>query len=143
MQRGATLVELLITLAVIAVLAAVAVPSGAALLAGIYTERAARDLMAAHRVARFTAIVRTRPTQLEVFPESLVVRLFNGRDTLVVWRAAGPATLGVSLEGPAYPLVFAPTGLPRGVANATYRLQRGDSHRQVVVSRLGRLRVVR
>src|SRR4029077_8618050 len=100
MHRGATLVELLITLAVFAVLAAVAVPSGAALLAGIYTERAARELMAAHRVARFTAIVRSRSTPLEVCPESLVVRRLNGRDTPVVWRAAGPATLGVSLEGP-------------------------------------------
>ena len=143
MQRGATLTELLIVLAVVAALAALTVPSAAALLGGVYTERGARELMAAHLVARFTAIVRSRPTLLAVFPESLVVSVLNGRDTLVVWRAAGPAALGVSLEGPDYPLAFAPTGLPRGVANATYRLQRGDTHRQVIVSRLGRLRMVR
>ena len=143
MRRGATLTELLIVLAVVAAVAVLTVPSAAALLAGVYTERAARELMAAHRVARFTAIVRSRPTLLAVFPESLVVSVLNGRDTQVVWRAAGPAALGVSMEGPDYPLVFAPTGLPRGVANATYRLQRGDTHRQVIVSRLGRLRMVR
>jgi Tfp pilus assembly protein FimT len=143
MRRGATLGELLVVMAVIAALAALAVPSAAGLLGGAYTERAARELMAAHRVARFTAIARSRPTLLEVFPESLVVRVLRGPDTLPVWRAPGPATLGVSLEGPDYPLAFAPTGLPRGVGNATYRLQRGATRRQVIVSRLGRLRIAR
>lgn len=143
MRTGATLGELLIILVVVAALAAVTVPPASGLLAGVYTERAARELMAAHRVARFTAIVRSRPALLHVFPESLVVSVLRGPDTLAVWRAAGPAALGVSLEGPAYPLAFAPTGLPRGVANATYRLQRGATRRQVIVSRLGRLRIVR
>jgi Tfp pilus assembly protein FimT len=144
MRRGATLGELLIVMAVVATLAAVAVPSAARLLSSVYTDRAARELMAAHRVARFTAIARSRPTLLKVFPESLVVSVLGARgDTLAVWRAPGPAALGVSLEGPSYPLAFAPTGLPRGVANATYRLQRGATRRQVVVSRLGRLRIVR
>src|SRR5512146_2669407 len=141
MRTGATLGELLIILVVVAALAAVTVPSASGLLAGVYTERAARELMAAHRVARFTAIVRSRPALLEVFPDSLVVRVLRGADTLAVWRAAGPATLGVSLAGPDYPLVFAPTGLPRGFANATYRLQRGTTRRQVIVSRLGARRI--
>jgi Tfp pilus assembly protein FimT len=143
MRTGATLVELLVVLAVLACLAALAVPPAAGLLAGIYTERAARELTAAHRIARFTAIVRSRSTLLSVTADSLVVRVLDGRDTVVVWSAAGPASLGVSLEGPAYPLGFAPTGLPRGVANATYALERGGTRRQVIVSRLGRLRIAR
>ena len=109
MRTGATLGELLIVMVVVAALAAVTVPSAAGLLARVYTGRAARELMAAHRVARFTAIVRSRPTFLKVFPESLVVSVLRGPDTLAVWRAAGPASLGVSLEGPGYPLAFAPT----------------------------------
>jgi Tfp pilus assembly protein FimT len=143
MRTGATLTELLVVLAVIACLAALAVPSAAGLLAGVYTERAARELMAAHRIARFTAIMRRRPTLLVVGVDSLLVRVLDGRDTAAVWRGAGPASLGVSLEGPAYPLAFAPTGLPRGVANATYTLERGSIRRQVIVSRLGRLRIAR
>lgn len=143
MRHGATLGELLIVIVVVAALAAVAAPSAAGLLAGVYTERAARELMAAHRVARFTAIVQSRPTLLKVFPDSLVVSVLRGGDTLPVWRADGPAAIGVSVEGPDYPLAFAPTGLPRGLANATYRLQRGASRRQVIVSRLGRLRIAR
>jgi len=143
MRTGATLTELLVVLAVLACLAALAVPPAAGLLAGVYTERAARELMAAHRIARFTAIMRSRPTLLAVDADSLVVRVLYGRDTAAVWRGAGPASLGVSLEGPAYPLAFAPTGLPRGVANATYTLERGSIRRQVIVSRLGRLRIAR
>jgi type IV fimbrial biogenesis protein FimT len=143
MRNGTTLVELLVVLAVAAALAATAAPSAAALLAAMQTEWAARELMAAHRVARFTAIERGQPTLLEVSAESLLVRQVRERDTLVVWRAAGPAALGVSLAGPDAPLAFAPTGIPRGVANATYHLQRGSTQRQVIVSRLGRLRLAR
>ena len=135
--------ELLVVLAILALLIATAVPSVASLLTGVQTEWAARELMAAHRIARFTAIQRGQTTLLEVFPESLVVRCLNGQDTSVVWRAAGPAARGVSLSGPDYPLAFAATGLPRGVANATYRLSRATAQRDVVISRLGRLRLVR
>jgi prepilin-type N-terminal cleavage/methylation domain-containing protein len=143
MRTGVTLVELVVVLAVVAALAALAVPPLTGLLAGVYTERAAREIMAAHRVARFTAIMRSRPTLLSVHAESLVVRVVTPQDTLVVWRAAGPASLGVALEGPAYPLRFSPTGLPRGVANATYELERLGTRRHVIVSRLGRLRITR
>ncbi len=143
MRTGATLPELLVVLAIVAALAAIAAPSAVGLLTSLQTEWAARELMAAHRVARFTAIQRGQPTLLEVFPESLVVRCLSGGDTVVVWRAAGPAAVGVSLSGPDYPLAFAPTGIPRGVANATYQLRRGAAERQVIVSRLGRLRLAR
>ena len=143
MRKGTTLIELLVVLSIIGILAAIAVPSSATLLAGILTDRAAHQLMAAHRVARFTAIMRGRLTRLEITPDSLVVRLASGPDPAVVWRAPGPAADGVELTGPAYPLVFTPVGLPRGLGNGTYTFSRGSARCSVVISRLGRLRLVR
>jgi prepilin-type N-terminal cleavage/methylation domain-containing protein len=143
MRKGTTLIELVVVLTVIGILTAIAVPSVRGLLAGVLTDRAARQLMAAHRVASFTAILRGRVTRLEVTPESLVVRVVSGPDTGVVWRAAGPAADGVALVGPTTPLVFTPIGLPRGLGNGTYTFSRGDARRSVVISRLGRLRLIR
>jgi prepilin-type N-terminal cleavage/methylation domain-containing protein len=143
MHKGTTLTELVVVLAIIGLLAAIAVPSGAAFMGGVLTERAAHELMAAHRIARFTAIMRSRVTRLEVRADSLVVSVLNDRDTTVVWRAAGPAAAGVLLAAPAHALVFTPTGLPYGLGNGTYTFTRGSARRAVVISRLGRLRIVR
>jgi prepilin-type N-terminal cleavage/methylation domain-containing protein len=143
MRKGTTLIELLVALAIVGILAAIALPSGAALLGGVLTDRAAHQLMAAHRVARFTAIMRGRLTRLEITPDSLVVRLAGGPDNSVVWRAAGPAADGVELTGPAYALVFTPVGLPYGLGNGTYTFTRGSARCSVVISRLGRLRLIR
>ena len=143
MRKGTSLVELVVCLMIVSILTAVAVPSAKRILAGVAAERAARDLMAAHRIARFTAIMRARPTQLEVTPESLVVRVLAGPESGVVWRAAGPASDGVALAAPTYPLAFTPLGLPKGVGNATYTFTRGSASRSVVISRLGRLRLER
>ncbi len=143
MRAGTTLPELIVVVALIALLSAIAVPSGRALLAATATESAARQVMAAHRVARFTAIMRSRVTRLDIAPDSLVIRIVSGPDTGVVWRAAGPVAEGVLLEGPAYPLVFTPIGLPHGLGNATYTFSRSAARRSVVISRLGRLRLVR
>jgi type II secretory pathway pseudopilin PulG len=143
MRAGTSIPELIVVMALIGLLSAIAVPSASALLAVVATESAARELMAAHRIARFTAIVRSGVTRLDIAPESLVVRIVSGADTGVVWRAAGPAAERVLFEGPAYPLVFTPIGLPRGLGNGTYTFSRGPARRSVVISRLGRLRLVR
>ena len=88
--------------------------------------------MAAHRIARFTAIMHGRSTRLDISADSLVVRIVNGPDSGVVWRSPGPAAERVTLKGPAYPLVFTPIGLPRGLGNGTYTFSRGTARRSVV-----------
>jgi prepilin-type N-terminal cleavage/methylation domain-containing protein len=143
MRSGITLPELIVVLAVVSLLTAIAVPSSRDLLASIETERAAYQLMAAHRVARFTAIMHNRPTRLDIAAESLVVRIVSGPGAGVVWRTPGPAAEGVVLDGPTYPLTFTPLGLPKGIGNGTYTFSRGAARRSVVISRLGRLRLVR
>ncbi len=143
MRRGITIPELAVVLAVVAVLAGFALPAGRRFTDAIVTDRAAHAIVAGHRVARFTAIMRGRRTLLTVRAESLVVRTVRGGDTLTLWVHRGPAADRVALAGPSYSLVFAPTGLPLGVSNATYQLTRGTVVRRVVVSRLGRTRILR
>src|SRR5688500_4687405 len=105
MRRGITLLELVVVLTLMGVLAGVALPAARRLHDAIVTERAAQAIVAAHRVARFTAIMRSRRTLLEVRVDSLIVRATDAADTLTRWLHQGPAAHGVALAGPARTLV--------------------------------------
>ncbi|HEU4649051.1 MAG TPA: GspH/FimT family pseudopilin [Gemmatimonadales bacterium] len=141
--RGTTLLELSVALAVAGLLGALAAPRLAALLASAETDTAARRLQSAIATARAAAVVRGRPALLLVSADSLVIRVVTGADTARIWSAAGPSAQSVVLTGPDRTLSFGPSGLARGVSNATFRLSRGTAVRQVVMSRLGRTRVLR
>jgi Tfp pilus assembly protein FimT len=141
--RGSTLLELAVAVAITGLLCALAAPSLAAVLASAETDTAARRLQSAIATARAVAVLRGRPALLTVTPDSLVVRVVAGADTARVWSAPGPSAQSVVLTGPVRTLSFGPYGLARGVSNATFRLTRGSAVRQVVVSRLGRARVLR
>jgi prepilin-type N-terminal cleavage/methylation domain-containing protein len=143
MRRGITLLELAVVLALAGVIAGIALPAARRFGDAIAVDRAAHTIVAGHRVARFSAIMRGRRTLLTVRAESLLVRAVVGADTLTLWTRPGPSADGVTLAGPARTLVFAPTGLPLGVSNATFGLTAGAAARNVVVSRLGRTRIVR
>jgi prepilin-type N-terminal cleavage/methylation domain-containing protein len=143
MKRGYTLLELIVSMAIAGLLGALAAPRLAALLDSAETSSAASRIAAAVAMARVAAVMRGHPTLMTVTPDLLLVRVVMGRDTAVVWTAPGPSAQSVVLTGPDRPVSFAPNGLARGVSNATFRLTRGTAVRQVVVSRLGRVRVLR
>lgn len=140
MARGTTLPELLIALAVLGVLAGIAVPA-----AGAARDRAlvawhAQALAAAHAGTRAAARRHGSRVELAVSAAALEQRLPGGGGTL--WTRPGPAQDGVALIGPATPIVFDSRGYTLGVANRTYRLTRGTAETRVVISRLGRLRIL-
>ena len=143
MRRGLSLLELLVVLALAGILAGFALPAARRFGDAIAADHAAQAIVAAHRVARFTAIMRSRRTLLDVRADSLTVRAIQGADTVSLWVRPGPGAQRVALTGPSRPLAFAPTGLPMGVSNATFQLSRGEVVRRIVISRLGRIRIER
>ena len=87
------------------------------------------------------AVTESRPALLLVRPDSLILGVIDGVDTLPRWSASGAGGIGVTLSGPVRPLVFSPLGITLGLSNATYLLGRGLASRQVIISRYGRVRV--
>ena len=141
MRRGYSLPELLIVLAIVGLMTALALPPSRRLLDGLAVENGARQIRAAHFRARMHAIAFGRTTLLDLGADTIRIRSVSGPDTTLTWQAAGPAADGLTLSGPAHPLVYSPLGVTMGLSNGTWHLSYGTASRDVIVSRLGRLRI--
>lgn len=139
MRRGSTLVEILLSLVILSLLLGIALPRFGAMRDQLAVGEEAGRIAAAHRRARITAILQSRPVVLTISADSLT--LAAEPDSGARWAEAGPAAHGVTLAGGAKKITFSPVGITTGVSNATFRLSRGAASRTVVVSRLGRLRI--
>lgn len=145
MRRGVTLVELLIVLVIMGLLAGILIPSSAALTDRLAVEHEAARLVTAYRSAWIAARMQQRLALLRISPDTLAIRTVGGAgapDTLLAWIGPGPQAAGVALLSPAHTAVFGPDGLGMGLANSTHVLGKGSARRRVVVSRLGRVRVL-
>jgi prepilin-type N-terminal cleavage/methylation domain-containing protein len=141
MRQGFTLIELLLVVAVAGLLLGIALPSLSAALDHIEVGSAANHLVAAHQRARMMAVTRGQVLVLSIEAARLVIRSRGQASPL--WSEDGPAAARVVLEGPAHQFTFSPVGLTLGLSNATVRLTRGAASRTIVISRLGRVRIVR
>ncbi len=142
MRHGATLLELLAALAIVAILAAVAVPAAALARDRALVALTARHLASAHADTRTVARLQGARAELAITPSSYRQQRWSGVGFTPTWVRPGPAATGVALAGPATPIVFDSRGYSLGVANRTYLLSRGRASLRVVISRLGRLRIV-
>jgi prepilin-type N-terminal cleavage/methylation domain-containing protein len=141
MRRAFTLPELVLVVAVAGILVGIAVPLVGRALDRIEVEAAAAHLVAAHQRARIMAITRNQVVVLSMDSSALMISPRGGGTSL--WAEVGPARSGVALVGPARQFTFSPEGITLGLSNATLQLTRGASSRTVVISRLGRARVLR
>jgi Tfp pilus assembly protein FimT len=140
MRRASTLPELMLIVAVIGILVGIAIPQLTGAVDRIEVDAAARRLIAAHRRARIMAITRSQVLVLSIDSSQLAIRP-RDRDT-VLWSEIGPVASHITLSGPSRRFTFSPEGLSLGLSNASLQLTRGASTRTVVVSRLGRIRLI-
>lgn len=139
--RGFSLPELLLVLVILGGLTAIALPPIRTLLDGVTVRNGARQIQAAHFRARMHAVAFGQVTLLDLGADTIRIRSVSGADTTLTWQGPGPAADGLTLSGPAHPLIYSPLGLTMGVSNGTWHLTFGAAARDVIVSRLGRLRI--
>jgi type II secretion system protein H len=141
MRKAFTLLELMLALALVGILTGLALPQLSGAMDRIEVEGAANRLIAAHQRARIMAITRGQVVMLSIDSTRLTITSQGGTDSL--WSDSGPAATGVEFAGPARQFTFSPEGITLGLSNATLQLSRGSTTRTLVISRLGRVRIVR
>ena len=142
MQRGFTLIEIAICLVIAGLLSSAAIPAVTGFRNRYTVQAVAAVIAGAHNRARIRAVLEGQKTELEVRADSVILRVGQGPTAQPVWSAPGPLASGASMPSPPRILTFAPSGVTIGFANATFVVTKGSARRQVVVSRLGRVRIV-
>lgn len=137
-RRGATLVELVISLTVLGVLTSIAVPRASAVVDRVSVRGATQDVVLAMAAARAAAARRGAYASFIADPRTGRLRVVSGGETLLE-RDEG-RTRGVRLEATRESVTFAPGGLGWGAANTTVVVSRGARSDTIVMSRLGRVR---
>ena len=140
MRRGFTLTEMVVVLAVMALLTTIVVSRLVPLVDWIAADGAARDMTTALAVTRTAAVLRGVRARLRIAADSLRI----DREGAAGWepyaRWAGPASAGVSLTVSNSEVVFSPLGIAWGLGNTRIVLRRGSQVETITTSRLGRVR---
>ncbi len=141
MRSGFTVPEVALVLVIAGLLLGIALPRFTALKHEVAVEQAAQALVSAHRRARALAVTQGHPAILSVAARSLRITLAGAAQPH--WLAPGPLEAGVAVTGTPRDLGFSPLGITTGLSNATFTLSLGSATRTVVMSRLGRIRILR
>lgn len=140
MRNGFSLPELVVVLAIAAVLFAVALPRLSGVLDATAADAAARDITTALAVARSAAVERGKRARLVIQQDSLRIDLWGNADWEPFLRWAGPQDRGVSLQVSNPQVMFSPTGIGWGVSNTKVTLTRGSHIETITTSRIGRVK---
>lgn len=140
MRRGVSLPELVVVLAVLAVVTAITLPRLAGLLDWIAVDAAARDVTASIAIARNAAVMKGVRSRAVIATDSLRMDRWLGDTWGPLLRWPGPSDRGVSLAVSNPAVVFDAIGLGWGVSNTKVVLRRGDRVATITVSRVGRVK---
>lgn len=137
-NHGVTLLELVLGLTLLGIVAGITAPRLVAWPDRIAVEATAAATRSLLDQARTAAIRLARPVGIQ--DSAGIVRIMADLDTTRVTLHERPIEAGIGLTGLDRALRFGAHGLAIGAANRTIRIQRGRIVRDIVVSRLGRIR---
>jgi prepilin-type N-terminal cleavage/methylation domain-containing protein len=138
MRHAFTIIELAVTLCILSILSAIAIPWAGNILDRVKVRSAAVEIESVFSAARHIAIARGVTTTVEIDPVAQSVNVSVGSDT-VRKREIGAAH-DVHLSANRARMSYAATGMGYGAANLSVVVRRNLAVDTVFVSRLGRLR---
>ena len=139
MQRGFTVVEVVVVVAIVGTLVGLLLPRWGPVRDGLAVDRATREVASFYHRARYAAILRAQPVRIEFGAESLRAVYEGVRDSTFLVHP-GPARLGVGLDASRVVIRIGPNGIGYGAANTRLVLSRGAAADTLTTSRLGRLK---
>ena len=138
MRLGFTVVELMITLCIVAILSTIALPRVQGLLDSIHVRGAVVEIESTFGAARHIAIARGAQTVVDIDTARRIISVSVGEIALRQ-REVG-AVHDVTLGATRTRMSYAATGMGYGAANLSVVVRRNSAADTVFVSRLGRVR---
>ncbi len=138
MRRAFTIIEATVTLCILSILLAIAIPWAGRVLDGVRVYAAAVEIESMFSAARHIAIARAAQATVEIDTVARSISVSVGGDT-VRKREIGAAH-DVSLSASRTRMSYSATGMGYGAANLSVVVRRNSSVDTVFVSRLGRVR---
>ena len=136
--RAFTIMELTVTICVLSILSAIAIPWAGDVLDRARVRSAATEIASVFSAARHIAIARAAHATVEIDTVGRVIAVSVGRDT-VRKREIGTAH-DVLLSATRTRMSYSATGVGYGAANLSVVVRRNRAVDTVFVSRLGRVR---
>ncbi|MGH9424430.1 MAG: pilus assembly FimT family protein, partial [Thermoanaerobaculia bacterium] len=125
MRSAFTLIELAVTLCILSILSAIAVPFAGRLLDGIYVRGAVMEIESLFGTARHLAIARAARTTVEIDTTARIVRISAEDDTLREVDIGGDHD--VVLSASRARMVYSASGFGYGAANLSVVVRRNSA----------------
>jgi len=138
MRHAFTIIELTVTLCILSILSAIAIPWAGNILDRVQVMSAAMDIESLFSAARHIAIARAAHATVDIDTIARSIDVSVGSDT-VRKREIGTAH-GVRLSATRTRMSYSATGIGYGAANLSVVVRRNRAVDTVFVSRLGRVR---
>lgn len=137
-RRAFTFIELTVTLCILGILLAIAIPWAGGVLDKVKVYGAAVEIESMFSAARHIAIARAAHATVEIDTAARSINVSVGSDT--VRRREIGAAHDVSLSANRARMSYSATGMGYGAANLSVVVRRNSAVDTVFVSRLGRVR---